>query len=119
MNTTYPFEGIHHLINFDGCNSEALLDHASLRSTLEHAVIASGATLLNTAEHSFPNGGYTCVLLLAESHASIHTYPEHDACFLDFFTCSTHASGELFISLMRDYLRPVHLNVSHLKRGDK
>jgi S-adenosylmethionine/arginine decarboxylase-like enzyme len=48
----------------------------------------------------------TAVLLLAESHASIHTYPEHQACFVDLFTCGRACSAERFDAVLRQYLRP-------------
>ncbi len=70
------------------------------------AVKASGATLLNSVEHIFPPDGMTAVVLLSESHASIHTYPEHRSCFVDIFTCGTTCKVEAFDAVLRSFLRP-------------
>jgi len=82
-------------------------------NTGKSAVEASGATLLNYVKHTFPQGGVTLLLLLAESHASIHTYPEHGACFVDLFTCGRSCSGEEFSKVLQTYLKPktVHSQV--------
>jgi S-adenosylmethionine decarboxylase len=45
-------------------------------------------------------------LLLSESHAAIHTYPEHNACFVDLFTCGDHCHNEPFDRVLREYLKP-------------
>ena len=103
----FDFVGRHLLANFVGCDRRALNDLTELRAAMNRAVEASGATLLRTAEHVFPQGGYTLVMLLSESHASIHTYPEFDSCFIDLFTCGDSCSAEKFEAVMRDYLRPV------------
>ena len=46
------------------------------------------------------------VLLLSESHASIHTYPEYNSCFVDLFTCGQKCSAEKFDMYLREYLKP-------------
>ncbi len=65
--------------------------------------------MLGRADYSFSPHGMTSVLLLSESHASIHTYPEHEACFVDLFTCGHSCSAEKFDEVMCDYLRPAQV----------
>lgn len=48
----------------------------------------AGATVVQTLSHRFPGGGQTCVLILAESHAVLHTWPESGTVNLDIFSCS-------------------------------
>ncbi len=104
--TDYDFVGRHFMASYVGCVPEALQDLHCLEDAMHRAVRASGATLLNTARHVFPLGGATIVMLLSESHASIHTYPEHDSCFVDLFTCGLDCRAEEFDAVLRKYLRP-------------
>lgn len=66
-------------------------------------IIDAGLTVLGQNTHRFPEpgGGFTGVLLLAESHASIHTYPEHCYAALDIFTCGSHDPAPLIEALCR------------------
>ena len=102
----YEFWGRHLIATYGECDEAALRDHASLLRVLETTARASGATVLQTVSKSFSSSGLTAVLLLSESHASIHTYPEHRSCFVDLFTCGSHCHPERFGKLLTDYLRP-------------
>lgn len=102
----YEFTGRHLIASYFGCDSEALTNKAKLTEAMKSAVKASGALLLNFVEHEFAEGGVTLVMLLAESHSSIHTYPEHGACFVDLFTCGHTCNAEKFDMVMRNYLKP-------------
>ncbi len=102
----HGFIGFHLLANYTGCNARAIKDLNGLRKAMASAAQASGATVLKTAEHVFDTDGFSQVLLLSESHASIHTYPEVCSCFLDLFTCGTTCRPEKFEEIMCDYLQP-------------
>ena len=102
----HEFFGRHLIASYFSCDRAALCDHRGLRRAMRKAVKASGATLLGTSDHVFPPHGYTAVMLLSESHASIHTYPESNACFVDLFTCGRTCSAEKFEAALRGYLRP-------------
>ncbi|HVX11335.1 MAG TPA: adenosylmethionine decarboxylase [Pirellulales bacterium] len=106
ISDNFEFFGRHLLASYTGCDPAALADEAGLLEAMKSAVAASGATLLNCIEHSFKPSGMTAVMLLAESHASIHTYPEHRACFVDLFTCGRGYSAQRFDAELRRYLRP-------------
>jgi S-adenosylmethionine decarboxylase len=108
----YDFIGRHFMASYVGCAANALHDLECLEDAMQKAVRASGATLLNTARHVFPTGGATIVMLLSESHASIHTYPEHDSCFVDLFTCGLDCQPEAFDAVLRSYLRPAESNAT-------
>jgi len=112
----FEFIGRHMVANYVGCDSDALRDLDGLEAAMKRAVEASGATFLKSARHVFPPDGLTLVLLLSESHASIHTYPEHNSCFVDLFTCGLVCRAEHFDAVMREYLRPSQVSVSTLIR---
>ena len=101
----YQFWGRHFIASYNKCNIERLTS-PGLLTALREAIEASGASLLSEAVHTFPNAGLTAVFLLSESHASIHTYPEHSACFVDLFTCGESCRAEDFDAVLRKFLCP-------------
>lgn len=102
----YDFAGCHLVASYLSCDSASLLNAEKLLETMHLAITNCGATLLNSQCHVFENGGITAVMLLSESHASIHTYPEHAACFVDIFTCGTACDPRIFDETLRAYLSP-------------
>lgn len=114
----YQFAGKHFLGSYLDCNSEALKDVEGLKTALDAAVQESGATILDSSHFVFPPDGLTIVYLLSESHASLHTYPEHGACFVDLFTCGDHCSAERFDQALRSYLQPKKVNARTFLRNE-
>lgn len=98
--------GRHFLATYIECDAAALSDRAALGAALTNAAQAAGAKVLGRSEHAFDPEGYSAVLLLAESHASIHTYPETGCCFVDFFTCGADCDAEAFDAAMQQALAP-------------
>lgn len=114
----YEYYGRHLMANYVGCDPAAIADNAGLKAVLESAVKAAGATLLNSVDYAFTPQGMTAVMLLSESHASIHVYPEHLACFVDLFTCGRGCSVQKFDETLREYLRPQHVQRRTLLRHE-
>lgn len=114
----HAFFGRHLLVSYHGCPAAKLSDRAGLLQAMRQAARASGATVLSSVDHAFASGGLTAVLLLAESHASIHTYPEHGACFVDLFTCGQACQAEVFDAVMRRFLRPTGVDRRVLLRAE-
>ncbi len=80
------FAGMHLLV--DLWEATNLSDPALIESALRDAALAAGATILHSHFHHFsPNGGVSGVVVLAESHISIHTWPERDFAAVDIFMC--------------------------------
>lgn len=102
----YAFKGVHFMVDYCGCDEKALTDVETLKKVMLDAAKASGATVLDAVDYVFLPDGLTMVILLSESHASIHTYPEHGSCFVDLFTCGDHCSPEGFDAVLRAYLKP-------------
>lgn len=114
----YQFTGEHLLASYMECDPKALLDPENLFSAMKSAVTKAGATFLDFSEVHFQPSGYTLVILLSESHASIHTYPEHGACFVDFFTCGTSCSSKIFHEEIQKTLCPKKVVAKTFSRGD-
>ena len=98
--TTASFTGQHVLAEFTGADPALLDDAASLRARLEDALRRAGATVCDMVSKEFSPHGVTVVALLAESHASLHTYPENGSAFFDVFTCGTRADPVLAAALL-------------------
>lgn len=91
------------------------LDH--IDATLRACVDAAGATLLHIHLHHFePNGGVSGVAVLAESHISIHSWPEHGYAALDVFMCGD-ANPDACVPVLREAFRPKRIAVSEHLRG--
>jgi S-adenosylmethionine/arginine decarboxylase-like enzyme len=69
------------------------------------AIRASGATIESYTEKKFEPQGYSLVVLISESHASVHTFPEHGMLFVDYFTCGG-IKTEYFKKALLQALRP-------------
>jgi S-adenosylmethionine decarboxylase len=106
----HKFAGKHFIASYLDCDLKAMGDLNGLIASMDEAVRSSGATILNQTAHVFPPNGLTIVYLLSESHASLHTYPEFGACFVDLFTCGDHCSAKFFDEALRAYLKPSEVN---------
>jgi len=81
------FQSKHLLLELYGCNSEKLNDELYLRCQLNTAAKMAKASVLNIVSNKFEPYGVTAIALLAESHLSIHTWPESRYSAIDIFTC--------------------------------
>ena len=76
------------ILDLYGCPREILDDYDYLQEVMETAINMSGATLLRIFGEKFSPQGVTLLALLAESHASIHTWPEQGYAAVDLYTCN-------------------------------
>ena len=86
--------GKHCILELYECDALKLNDEAFVRTTITTAAKLAGATLLNLITHRFEPQGVTGLALLAESHISIHTWPENGYAAVDVFTCGDHTMPE-------------------------
>jgi S-adenosylmethionine decarboxylase len=109
------FAGTHLIIDLIGARRLDDLEH--IERTLRACVDAAQATLLHIHLHRFtPNGGVSGVAVLAESHISIHSWPERGYAALDVFMCGS-AKPHRTIEVLRQAFEPTRLVVSEHLRG--
>ena len=89
------YKSKHYLLELYGCDYEKLNDESFLRCTLNNAAKLANATVLNLVSNKFEPQGVTAIALLAESHLSIHTWPEAHYSAVDIFTCGKNMMPEL------------------------
>jgi S-adenosylmethionine decarboxylase len=98
--------GTHLLADLSGIEPSKLTGCASLEQLLRAAAEAAQARVLHSHFHGFGEGqGVTGVVLLAESHISIHTWPEHGFAAADIFMCG-NAQPELALAIITSVLQP-------------
>ena len=103
--TKLSHQSKHFLLELYRCDCEKLNDESFLRCILNIAAKLANATVLNLISNKFEPQGVTAIALLAESHISIHTWPESNYSAVDIFTCGQNmmpeqASQYLIESLM-------------------
>ena len=109
--------GLHLLADFHGVAAERLHDPLAIETLLREAARAAGATPVGGHFHPFgPGLGVTGVLLLQESHISIHTWPEHGFAAVDVFMCGA-ARPERAVQVIAAALCPASVNCRDMPRG--
>ena len=117
MTTLHRPAGIHVLADLAGIDAALLVDPAAIDALLREAAQAAGARILHSHFHAFgPGAGVTGVLLLAESHISIHTWPEHGFAAADIFMCG-EARPERALAVIDAALQPATRAVQTIARG--
>ncbi|MDO9302046.1 MAG: adenosylmethionine decarboxylase [Anaerolineales bacterium] len=91
--------GEHYIFDLSNCDREVLMDSERAYSLFANAVRSSGLTVVDEGFYKFSPHGFTCFLLLSESHASLHAWPEYGYCAIDLFTCEL---GKDLLPLIQD-----------------
>ena len=112
-----PFAGRHVLAELIGVDPALLDDEAAVRTALDESLRAAGAAVLRTVSHRFEPRGLTVLAMLSESHASVHTWPEHGSAFVDVFTCGDAADPECAAELLARRLSATALHRRTIDRG--
>lgn len=109
------FAGTHLLVDLWGARS--LCDPEAIDRALREAAEAAGATILHSHFHHFsPNGGVSGVLVLAESHISIHTWPERNFAAIDIFMCGA-CDPYRSLPMLKAAFRPDSVQLGEQRRG--
>lgn len=109
------FAGMHLLVDLWGATN--LDDPAHIDVALRDAALAAGATILHSHFHHFsPNGGVSGVVVLAESHITIHTWPERNFAAVDIFMCGA-CDPNLAIPVLKAAFAPDRIDIVEQRRG--
>jgi S-adenosylmethionine decarboxylase len=111
------FRGRHVLAELVGVPAALLDDESFLREALSSALQTCGATVCEVVSKRFQPQGVTVLALLAESHASLHSYPEQESLFVDVFTCGVRADPVVAVDALAEVLRPQQVHRRVLRRG--
>ena len=109
--------GKHLIIELFQCDRGILNDLRTLEYQLLEAVKLSGATIIQPYFHQFSPHGITGVVVVAESHFAIHTWPEYGYCALDIFTCGEQIKAHEALEYLKRNLKAETVSVMETKRG--
>lgn len=108
--------GYHYLINMHGCEKDLLNDAPALLQVLLTAARDAGAKVLAHNTVSFTPQGVTAFVVVAESHLSIHTWPEKRSAYADVFTCGTEEMTRIATQVILDHLNPCGHTIECVER---
>ena len=105
------------LIEFYDCQSEILTDRNQIRQYMLEAACHAGATVISDTFHHFKPYGISGVVVIAESHISIHTWPEHRYAAVDVFTCGDSVDPWGVPRYLHEKLQAENVSSMEIKRG--
>lgn len=108
--------GEHWMIDFQNCR-QLPDDPEPWSQWMEEAAVIMGCTVINSMFHRFSPYGISGVVVVAESHLAVHTWPEYDSVCVDFFTCSDQMIPLAGIAFLGNKLQASSADVQQLSRG--
>ena len=109
--------GKHLILDLYQCDTELLNDYNFLYKVVYEAIELIGSRILNHVGHEFEPQGATLLFLLAESHASIHTWPEKSYAAIDIYTCNDKCLVQSIIDYLLVKLKSTSYEVKELDRN--
>jgi S-adenosylmethionine decarboxylase proenzyme len=110
--------GRHILAEFFDCDPEILNDTRRIENYMKRAAIECGATIVSSAFHTFNPHGVSGVVVIAESHLAIHTWPEYCYAAVDVFTCGETVDPAVATEALTEYLRAGNSKTVQINRGE-
>jgi len=105
------------LVEYYDCLSEKINDVEFIESALIEATKASGATIISHNFHKFSPYGVSGVVVIAESHVSIHTWPEYNYAAVDIFTCGDSIDPWIIQERLKEAFQSKNISSMEMKRG--
>jgi S-adenosylmethionine decarboxylase len=109
--------GTHLLVELRDCNPEILKDLNRVKNALVSAAKEAKATIVDISFHEFNPFGISGMVVIAESHLSIHTWPEYSYAAVDIFTCGDIIKPEVAAAFLIDHFESKTPSIVELKRG--
>ncbi len=109
--------GLHLLLELKECNPELLDDLEHIRQALLQTAHELGATVVGESFHRFSPQGVTGILSIAESHISIHTWPEYGYAAADIFTCGSSFRPSEAAEILIERLQSRAQEITEVRRG--
>ena len=103
------------LVDLHGCKGD-LDDAEFLTEVLENAARKMGSIIIKSTSHKFSPTGITVIVILAETHISIHTWPEHNYAALDIFICNEDINPEIGWKIVKNSLNPSSFEIHKMTR---
>ncbi|MEX2273557.1 MAG: adenosylmethionine decarboxylase [Vicinamibacterales bacterium] len=105
-------------VDFGNCDALNAFDAEGLARAFAAALRDAGATIVHEVHHAYPGRGLTCVLVLTESHAILHTWPETGTVNIDIFSCSARLKSRAAIDELGRVFGARHIAIQEILRAD-
>ncbi len=105
-------------VDLAGCRDLVSVGPEQVVAMFGSALRCAGATIVQSVSHAFPGAGLTCVFILSESHAVLHTWPETGTVNVDIFSCSTRLKSLEAINELSRSLGAQQVTVQEIPRAD-
>ena len=109
--------GRHVLVELFDCPATLLNDTDRIEQIMQESALKCGATIVQSVFHRFNPHGVSGVVVIAESHLSIHTWPEYGYAAVDVFTCGDEIDPWIGVEHLREHLQAKRFDAFELKRG--
>ncbi len=109
--------GRHLIAEFYGCSKELLNSPEKIEQIMCSAAQRASATIINSIFHPFQPYGVSGVIVIAESHFAIHTWPEYKFASIDLYTCGEDVNPWIAYNYLCEIFKPQHSSIMELKRG--
>ncbi len=104
--------------DLSGCDALRELTSEEVSHVFTTALDRAGATIVDAVSHAFPTTGLTCVLILSESHAVLHTWPETGTIHIDIFSCTTRLQSVQAINELGRSFGARQVSIQEIARVD-
>ncbi len=108
--------GKHIILELYGCSGDKLSSPENMERILQSAAVAMGATIVKSTFHHFTPLGVSGVVIIMESHLTVHTWPEYQYAAVDIFTCGD-LEWERGLELLKERLEVRELEWQVIERG--
>lgn len=109
--------GRHALLDLYGCDADILNDRDYLAELMRQTAVDLNATVVDVLFHTFAPHGVSGVVVIAESHLAVHTWPEHGYAAVDLFTCSETTRLPALAELLKKRLKATQIEYREQARG--
>ncbi|OGR68172.1 MAG: S-adenosylmethionine decarboxylase proenzyme [Elusimicrobia bacterium GWC2_61_19] len=109
--------GQHLILELYGCNAAALSSVTKVQDAMLKAARAADATIIDSIFHHFKPYGVSGVVVIAESHFAIHTWPEHQYASVDLYTCGERTRPWEAFKVVKKLFRSTHFSMMKMERG--
>jgi S-adenosylmethionine decarboxylase proenzyme len=109
--------GRHLLVEFYNCDAAVLDDVDRVESIMNQAAVACGATIVQSTFHRFEPYGVSGVVVIAESHLAVHTWPEYRFASVDLYTCGDSCDPMIAYTVLKSKLKAGSADIQKINRG--
>jgi len=109
--------GYHYVIEASGCDPEILTDASALKKILLEAAKVGEMDVRSTYFYKFTPQGVSGMVIVSESHISIHTWPEKGYAAIDVYTCDTNSKPEKTVNYILEKIKAEYAHITEIERG--